>query len=96
MKILLCFLAMVLVLGTAQAHDLFPSHPELSVEAFAPGRWIGDNIKLVFWVLGTVFVYPLGLLFSLLGQPQIYDRMYDKLVTGVFALSSHKKIKATL
>ena len=84
-------LAACLLLSVASAHELFLSHP--NVEKQTVFTWIGDHIKLVFWLISTIIVLPIGTIMSLLGSPNVYGKMYESVVTKIFKLSSKKVVK---
>lgn len=92
--LLLSILAMALFTAPAVCHNLFAaSHPDHFVEKQTVFTWIGDQIKLVFWIISTIIVLPIGTVLALLGMPKVYSSMYDYVVATMFKLSSKKVVK---
>jgi len=89
----LLLLTLAVCLSSVAAHDLFAtSHPNHFVEKQTIWTWIGDHFKLVFWLISTIIMVPVGAVFSLIGLPSIYSSMYSFVVLKMFKLSSMKTV----
>eukprot|EP00347_Sterkiella_histriomuscorum_P020012 403339436 len=49
--------------------------------------WFFDQISLNVWLLTSFFIWPVGLICNLIGKPQIYQYVYNSIVSGAFSLS---------
>ena len=90
---LLLALVGCILLTSVAAHDPFAlSHPNHFVEKQSVFDWIFDHVKLVFWLISTIVIVPVGAVFSLIGLPSIYSRMYSFVVLKMFKLSSKQAV----
>jgi len=86
---------MALAVGLCMAHDMFPYESnELAVEKGGRrirriGNWIHDHFMFIFQLISVIIVWPIGLIAMVFNQPQVYQNMHNKVVTGLFKLSGY-------
>lgn len=81
---------MALAVALCMAHDMFPyESKELMVEKGGVGHWIHDQFMFVFQLISVIIVWPVGLIATLFGHPQVYQNMHNKVVTGAFKFSGY-------
>lgn len=80
-------LACALLITLSSCHDLTHSQERLvmGVEWY---NWFTDGFALLFWTLGAIIIFPVGLIATLIGFPGVYASMYDSMVTGIFHLAA--------
>lgn len=81
-------LACALLMSLAAAHDLTHQEDHL-VMATKWYHWFTDGFKLILWVLSAVIVFPVGLIATLVGFPNVYASMYDGVVSGFLKLAAY-------
>ena len=84
------FVLMALAMALCSAHDMFPyESKELSVEGGKVGHWIHDQFMFAFWIISTIFLYPISLISAVFNHPQNFVTMHTKVVTHAFKLSGY-------
>jgi hypothetical protein len=82
-------LASLILLSTAtvSGHEMF-EHKKLVQGTQVPWTaWFSDQFFLFSWIIAAVFIYPIGLISTLFGFPEVYASMYDSVVGGAFSLT---------
>jgi hypothetical protein len=86
-SIILAALATVMLVSTVNGHEMF-EHKKLVQGTSVPWTaWFSDQFFLFTWVIAAVFIYPIGLICTLFGFPEVYASMYDSVVSGAFSLT---------
>ena len=85
--IMMLAVATLLMISCVNGHEMFEHKKLVQGTKVSWTSWFSDQFFLISWIIAALVVYPIGLIATLCGFPEVYASMYDGVVGGWFSLT---------